>query len=729
MIPRVLRWLPLAIVPGACQDSGPVDLKALYQTKVVLATQTLLDAMQVPGTVVTVTADQIRARGYRSLSDLLRELPEIQIGEGVQATYYNLVTVRGVAGQMRLILLLDGVRIGAAANEPVPFLENFPLPMAKRVEVLYGPASALYGADAFTAVVNIVPFDPGEGGNRASLWGGDDGRVGAHLRWGGALGGTELQGQVAGQMGRDGGVDMAFRYPDYRGNAALATGTFQTVFGPNTPGFPIATRYAQPLRSQALMAELGTREVAFVLFANAWHFPSGSSFNPDNSVKTEAPYLAGRTLMGSLGWTLQPSETVECTTRLTGRTYDVDPGSNFINVLSGMEPGYKYARSQDLRLEGQVTWKTHRDLLLAMGLAANRYDAIPFSTDLVRPVDLSSGISGEIPGLPPGGNAADFFHVTGQVLGGFLQAQYQPDLRWSLTLGGRYERDSRFGATWTPRLGLVWTPTGDHSVKLLYGTAFLAPSPFRAFQHYGSFRATGPGTYASSFWHLPNPGLQPERERTLELSYRVVLLESLGVTAAFHHTALSDLHTSISDAGNTNLYGGTYKGWPVSFIEVTGNQGRQVNQGWMVNGDLMVPTRIGTLSAYASWSQIEGRVEGQGGRTGEAGLLTPRMIKAGVDLRAEHGTLSIAAAWIGPQRTRAWSATDPSTRGRVAGYRDLVLRGSWSFRPWMELFFRVDNVLDEALRHVGEDSVAIPGSFPGTPQAGRRWSAGIRASF
>jgi outer membrane cobalamin receptor len=54
------------------------------------------------------------------------------------------------------VILPDGMRISSPTNEPLPVLENFPLYLAKQIEVVYGPGSALYGADDMAGVINII---------------------------------------------------------------------------------------------------------------------------------------------------------------------------------------------------------------------------------------------------------------------------------------------------------------------------------------------------------------------------------------------------------------------------------------------------------------------------------------------------------------------------------------------------------------------------------------------
>ena len=69
----------------------------------------------------------------------------------------------------------DGIRINSPTVEPIiPVAENYPLYNAKQVEILYGPASAIYGADAFSGVINIITENaPRDATVRATVEGGE----------------------------------------------------------------------------------------------------------------------------------------------------------------------------------------------------------------------------------------------------------------------------------------------------------------------------------------------------------------------------------------------------------------------------------------------------------------------------------------------------------------------------------------------------------------------------
>ena len=74
------------------------------------------------------------------------------------------------------------------------------------------------------------------------------------------------------------------------------------------------------------------------------------------------------------------------------------------------------------------------------------------------------------------------------------------------TLGIRYDNNTRFGSTINPRLGLVWKPSKQLSAKLIYGRAYLEPSPQYTFDQYGLLEYDeNTQTFSAGFAQLPNP--------------------------------------------------------------------------------------------------------------------------------------------------------------------------------------------------------------------------------
>jgi len=132
----------------------------------VTASRLPLSVRQSPATVHVVTGEDIRAMGAQTLWDALRGVP----GVDVMATraFYGEVSLRGLnrAANNRTLVLLDGRSVIGGPFDSTHWEALSITPKAvDRIEVVLGPASALYGANAETGVINIITREPAEGGD------------------------------------------------------------------------------------------------------------------------------------------------------------------------------------------------------------------------------------------------------------------------------------------------------------------------------------------------------------------------------------------------------------------------------------------------------------------------------------------------------------------------------------------------------------------------------------
>jgi iron complex outermembrane receptor protein len=112
--------------------------------------------------VTTVGSADIKAQGVTRIEDITNSLPQVFAGQGSSITNgangTATVNLRGL-GSSRTLVLIDGRRA-----QPTPADLNFiPAPLVERVDVLTGGASATYGADAVSGVVNFIMLKNFEG--------------------------------------------------------------------------------------------------------------------------------------------------------------------------------------------------------------------------------------------------------------------------------------------------------------------------------------------------------------------------------------------------------------------------------------------------------------------------------------------------------------------------------------------------------------------------------------
>ena len=150
--------LTLATLPAFAQSSARVEI-----------TGSRIKSLEVDSAspVVSVTAESIKVEGVRSVEQLLNNLPQVFADYGGTvsngSTGTATVNLRGL-GASRTLVLVNGHRVPAGSPRFLPAdLNAIPVPLIKRVEVLTGGASAVYGSDALAGVVNFIMNDSFQG--------------------------------------------------------------------------------------------------------------------------------------------------------------------------------------------------------------------------------------------------------------------------------------------------------------------------------------------------------------------------------------------------------------------------------------------------------------------------------------------------------------------------------------------------------------------------------------
>ena len=112
---------------------------------------------EAPATIVVITRDEIRKRGYNDLVELLKDVPGFDLTMFYGPEYAN-VYQRGFRqnNTEKTLLLFDGIEENDLWTNWAYIERQYPLSNIERVEIIYGPASTMYGPNAFAGVINVI---------------------------------------------------------------------------------------------------------------------------------------------------------------------------------------------------------------------------------------------------------------------------------------------------------------------------------------------------------------------------------------------------------------------------------------------------------------------------------------------------------------------------------------------------------------------------------------------
>ena len=140
--------------------------EGVYEEQVVSASRFAQSPLDAPNATAIVTAQDIRLTGLTNLGDLLRRVAGVEV-YAVTPNHAE-VSIRGLNQRQsnKVLVLIDGrsLRLDFLATT---WFSQMPVAVEdmERIEVIRGPASALYGADAFSGIINVITRAPGEGGH------------------------------------------------------------------------------------------------------------------------------------------------------------------------------------------------------------------------------------------------------------------------------------------------------------------------------------------------------------------------------------------------------------------------------------------------------------------------------------------------------------------------------------------------------------------------------------
>lgn len=443
-----------------------------------IATGSQQSLRRAPAVATVITSEDIAAMGATDLDEVLETVPGLHVNRAANS-YTPLYVIRGVFSQYnpQVLVMQNGIPvttlfIGSKGN----LWGGYPVEHVARIEIIRGPGSALYGADAFSGVINIITKSAAETpGTEIGLRGGSFATRNAWVQHGGKIGSVDVAAylRIGSSEGFKGAVD------------ADAQTRFDRIFGTRASLAPgaVLSGYDALDGNLDLGFEKWRAHVGYKFRDNLGTGAGiASALDPVGRERSER-------LTGDVSWTdpqfskdwglgfvvsyLHYAQIIPVPLQL------FPPGSNIGGGVSSTGfLGAPETWERQLRLSAYATYSGFAGHSLRLGLGHD-------DLDLYKTAELRSFTYSPVGSLVPlpGGGVVNFsdtnpFMFPHRRLVDYVYAQDEWSFAkdWALTAGLRHDRYSDFGGTTNPRVALVWDASLDVTAKLMAGRAFRAPS-------------------------------------------------------------------------------------------------------------------------------------------------------------------------------------------------------------------------------------------------------------
>lgn len=518
----LLTILLVTSIVNASSDLDIIDslsMEEMLELTISSSTGTDKPLSLAPSIATIITDKQIAQSSARTLDEILEKVPGLNVYPAIGSLSGN-YDIRGIRSKYnsQIMILMNGTTIqGLKFNSPATGI-NIPLSTVKRIEIIRGPGSVIYGANAFSGVINIITKDAeylngnSEVGvrygsfNTSEVWlnyGNKDGDFAYSINLSAA--------KSDGDKNRIMKVDaQTLNDKAFSSNASLAPGSLNTEY----------KRYN-------LNANIVKGDFEFNLWGSVLDdggTGSGIANALDPRGKTEYKRIQGDLyyhqkisddikLKHKLSLSYQQLETFLYVFPANARL-PIGTDGNFGGPFSGFvtfTDGYIGTPGDVEKTAGYEatlmveSFENHL-LRLSGGYSYGNYEA---SASANFGPGIIDGTVSPIDGTLTDQTGTDAMYISDadrKIFFMSLQDEWMFAPGWNMTAGVRYDYFSDFGSTINPRLALVWQTSNTMTSKLLYGRAFRAPS---FVELYAQNNPVGNG----------NSNLNPETIDTYELAF------------------------------------------------------------------------------------------------------------------------------------------------------------------------------------------------------------------
>ncbi len=492
--PFIVVFLSPIIMAGERSDRDDfydLSLSQLRKVEITTATGNSTPLDRAPATATVITSKDIQAMGATTLDEVLETVPGLHVSLSSLSRLDSVYSIRGIhtGFNPHVLLLMNGVKVQFSVQGGRPVLFRYPVTNIAKVEVIRGPGSAIYGADAYAGVINIITKDISH--NRESNLGGRFGSFDSVALW--AQGALESS---------DWGFGYSFDYfksdgdTDRNVDIDLQSG-LDSAFGTEASLAPgsLATRY-EIYNSHLSLSRHGWKTNLWTWHARDLGVGAGGAQALDYDGKNENDlYLIDISYQSG-----ERFESIDARVRASYMYYDTEVLFNLLpagavapigadgNIGTSPFAGFVSFPDGAIGNPGGITEDAELEFIsVYTGIEKQQWRvSIGARSQQLDSRERKNFGPGVIDGLQPivDGQLTDVSDtsfvfvkdVSRQTRYLSVQGEWAFSPDWNLTVGVRHDDYSDFGGTTNPRAALVWAVNEPISLKFLYGSAFRAPS-------------------------------------------------------------------------------------------------------------------------------------------------------------------------------------------------------------------------------------------------------------
>jgi len=491
-------------------DLADLSIEELLQVKITtVATGTQQIATFAPANTTTINAEEIEMMGATDLDEVLEAVPGLHVARNPMSYYNPIYTLGGIASvyNPEALVLLNGIPVNTlytGGRILLGYGSGIPTTAIERVEVIRGPGSALYGADALSGVINVVTKTKADiDGTTTGMRLGSFDRRDAWLLHGESYHGWD--------------VGLSINYSDTQGQHSIVTEDAQTQYDKlfNTHASLAPREMSLPRRNWDIDLNVAKDHWRFhTLYQKRSNVGLGTGIaqvlDPESRATSNRVYanITYNNTEFTKDWELLARANYSDSSYLTN-DFSIYPAGAFGGAYPEGMRGATGVSERQAYFDVTGNYKGFKGHQIRLGTGYRFSEIYKVRDKRNFGVDPRTGqpipatreltdISGTSGAFLPTGDRSNYNL--------FIQDIWTLNDKWEMTYGGRYDNYSDFGSTFNPRLALVWKTSSDFTTKFLYGKAFRAPS----FQEV--YQANNPVA-------LGNLNLKPEQIQMYEVAF------------------------------------------------------------------------------------------------------------------------------------------------------------------------------------------------------------------